>query len=55
VSKPRPASDVQVPAPPATRADAAADAIASVRAEGLDSGRAEPLLASWARGELTDE
>jgi hypothetical protein len=27
----------------------------SVRAEGLDPGRAEPLLAAWARGELTDE
>ncbi|MGH2927219.1 MAG: antitoxin VbhA family protein [Solirubrobacteraceae bacterium] len=39
---------------PATRPDAAADALASVRAEGLDPGRAEPLLAAWARGELTD-
>jgi hypothetical protein len=37
------------------RAQAAADAIGSVRAEGLDPGRAEPLLAAWARGELTDE
>jgi hypothetical protein len=26
-----------------------------VRAEGLDPGRAEPLLAAWERGELTDE
>jgi hypothetical protein len=55
VSKPRTTSDVQVPVPPATRAEAAANAIASVRAEGLDPGRAEPLLAAWARGELTDE
>jgi hypothetical protein len=46
---------VQAPAPLATRAEAAADAIASVRAEGLDPGRAEPLLSAWARGELTDE
>jgi hypothetical protein len=37
------------------RAQAAADAIGSVRAEGLDPGRAEPLLAAWVRGELTDE
>lgn len=55
VSKPRTDSDVQVPAPPATRPEAAANAIASVRAEGLDPGRAEPLLSAWARGELTDE
>ena len=40
---------------PVPRAQAAADAIGSVRAEGLDPGRAEPLLAAWARGELTDE
>jgi hypothetical protein len=53
VSKPRAASDV--PVPPATRAEAAANAIASVRAEGLDPGRAEPLLSAWARGELSDE
>jgi hypothetical protein len=44
-----------VPVPRASRAEAAANAIASVRAEGLDPGRAEPLLAAWARGELTDE
>jgi hypothetical protein len=37
------------------RAQAAADAIGSVRAEGLNPGRAEPLLAAWVRGELTDE
>ncbi len=55
VDKPRAASKVQVPASPATRANAAANAIGSVRAEGLDPGRAEPLLAAWARGELTDE
>jgi hypothetical protein len=55
VSKPRTAADGRVPAPPASRADAAANAIASVRAEGLDPGRAEPLLAAWTRGELTDE
>lgn len=41
--------------PSVTRGEAAADAIASVRAEGLDPGRAEPLLSAWARGELTDE
>jgi hypothetical protein len=41
-------------APAVTRAQAAADAIASVRAEGLDPGRAEALLAAWTRGELTD-
>jgi len=55
VSKTRPASKVQGPAPSATRAEAAANAVGSVRAEGLDPGRAEPLLAAWARGELTDE
>ena len=38
-----------------TRLQAAADALGSVRAEGLDAGRAEPLLAAWARGELSDE
>jgi hypothetical protein len=38
-----------------TRAQAAADAVASVRAEGLDAGRAELLLAAWTRGEVTDE
>lgn len=54
VSKPRRASDAQVPTS-AARADAAANAVALVRAEGLDPGRAEPLLAAWARGELTDE
>ena len=36
------------------RAQAAADALGSVRAEGLDPGRAEPLLEAWVRGELTD-
>jgi hypothetical protein len=55
VDKSRTASEVQVPGSPATRADAAANAVASVRAEGLDPGRAESLLAAWARGELTDE
>lgn len=55
VRKPSTNADVQAPAPLATRAEAAADAIASVRAEGLDPGRAEPLLSAWARGELTDE
>ena len=38
-----------------TRAEAAADAIASVRAEGLDPGRAKALLAAWAGGQITDE
>lgn len=37
-----------------TGAAAAADALGSVRAEGLDLGRAEPILAAGARGELTD-
>jgi hypothetical protein len=55
VSKPSPASKTQTPVPPATRAEAAANAIASVRAEGLDPGRAEALLSAWARDELTDE
>ena len=51
VSKPRtaPAAAAQT-----TRADAVADALGSVRAEGLDPRRAEPLLDAWARGELTD-
>jgi hypothetical protein len=53
VSKPR-ASTTRAAATPPTRAEAAADALASVRAEGLDPGRAQPLLAAWARGELTD-
>jgi hypothetical protein len=51
VSKPRSASDA---GPKPTRAQAAADALGSVRAEGLDPRRAEPLLEAWARGELTD-
>jgi hypothetical protein len=38
-----------------TRAQAAADAIASVRAEGLDPTEAEVLLGAWSRGELSDE
>jgi hypothetical protein len=37
-----------------TRAQAAENALASVRAEGLDSGVAEALLRRWARGELID-
>jgi hypothetical protein len=36
-----------------TRAQAAENALASVRAEGLDPGVAEALLCRWARGELT--
>ena len=40
---------------PVTRAQAAADAVASVRAEGLDPAEAEVLLAAWARGDLSDE
>jgi hypothetical protein len=39
----------------AGRAEAVANALGSVRAEGLDPGRAEPLLTAWARGELTDQ
>lgn len=38
-----------------TRAQAAADAIASVRAEGLDPAVAEVLLAAWTRGDISDE
>jgi len=53
VSKPRAAPTGRAAKPP-TRGEAAADAVASVRTEGLDPGRAEPLLAAWARGELTD-
>ena len=53
VSKPRAAPTGRAAKLP-TRGEAAADAVASVRAEGLDPGRAEPLLAAWARGELTD-
>ena len=55
---PRPSKapdDRATTAPSATRAQAAAEAIGSVRAEGLDPGRAQPLLAAWARGELSDE
>ena len=37
-----------------TRAQAAENALASVRAEGLDPGVAEALLRRWARGELSD-
>jgi hypothetical protein len=37
-----------------TRAQAAENAVASVRAEGLDPGVAEALLRRWARGELSD-
>jgi len=56
VAKPRNAHDGPARSAPAvSRAQAAADAIASVRAEGLDPGRAEALLAAWTRGELTDE
>jgi hypothetical protein len=51
VSKPRTAPAGSAPT---TRADAVASALGSVRAEGLDPGRAEPLLEAWARGELTD-
>lgn len=38
-----------------SRRQAVADALGSVRAEGLEPGpRAEALLDRWARGELTD-
>jgi len=37
-----------------TRVRAAENALASVRAEGLDPGVAEALLDRWKRGELTD-
>lgn len=54
VSRPSRASDHGTPAVAAARADAAADALGSVIAEGLDPGRAEPLLSAWARGVLSD-
>jgi Antitoxin VbhA len=38
-----------------TREQAAANALASVRLEGLDPGRAEHVLNLWARGEITDD
>lgn len=37
-----------------TRKQAAENALASVRAEGLDPGIAQPLLDRWASGELSD-
>lgn len=37
-----------------TRIQAAENALASERAEGLDPGVAEALLGRWARGELSD-
>ena len=37
-----------------TRIQAAENALASVRAEGLDPGVAEALLDRWARGEFSD-
>jgi len=37
------------------REHAAAAALASVRAEGLDPRDAEPILERWARGELTTD
>lgn len=36
------------------RDSAVEQALASTRLEGLDPGRAEPVLRAWARGELTD-
>jgi hypothetical protein len=38
-----------------SREQAAANALASVRAEGLDPSIAEPLLDRWAREEITDK
>ena len=40
--------------PKVSRKRAAANALASVRAEGLDPGVAEPLLDRWASEEITD-
>jgi hypothetical protein len=40
---------------PVTPAQAAADAVGSVRAEGLDPATAEVLLAAWSRGDISDE
>jgi len=51
----KPANKSAAEAPSVTRAQAAADALGSVRAEGLNPGRAEPLLAAWSSGELTDD
>jgi antitoxin VbhA-like protein len=40
----------------AERERAAANALASTRAEGLDPAEVQPLLAAWARGEIdTDQ
>jgi hypothetical protein len=55
VSTPATIGAVAGPPPPVSRSRAAAAAIASLRAEGLEPARAEPLLQAWARGELTDE
>ena len=38
----------------ATRDEAAADALGSVRLEGLDPSRVEPILKLWAQGRITD-
>ena len=38
----------------ATREEAAANALASVRLEGLDPGRAEAILSLWSQGQITD-
>jgi len=37
----------------AKRRGAVADAVASVRLEGLDPSAVEPVMDAWARGELT--
>jgi Antitoxin VbhA len=37
----------------AERERAAANALASVRAEGLDPAGAEPIVSAWKRGEIT--
>jgi hypothetical protein len=54
-TEPEPAAGDGLGAAGVTREQAAANALASVRAEGLDPRVAEPLLERWARGEISDE
>jgi hypothetical protein len=54
-TEPRSASGEESGAVEVTRERAAANALASVRAEGLDPALVEPLLERWVRGEISDE
>lgn len=54
-TEPGPANGDGLSAADVTREQATANALASVRAEGLDPSVAEPLLERWARGEISDE